>query len=168
MANATYCFNGHFVDAPDPTINTREARQHSHKRYIERMQSGKRAFCTKCSAETIHACINCKNEIELQESGDRPSYCGSCGKAYPWTESTLQAAQAYADEIENLTDDDKAMLKRSFPILTSDTAETPLAISRYKRLMEKAGPVASKAMWQIMTTIVTEGTKAAVRGKLHL
>ena len=51
-------------------------------------QLARMKFCTACGAETIDACSHCKTTIERDPiDRSRPSYCGGCGKPFPWTEA---------------------------------------------------------------------------------
>jgi Uncharacterized protein conserved in bacteria (DUF2321) len=40
-----------------------------------------------------------------------PRYCGECGTPFPWTETALQAAKEYTDDLEQLTLEEKATLE---------------------------------------------------------
>ena len=44
-------------------------------------------------------------------------------------------------------------------ILTSDTARTPLAVSRFKEYMSKIGPVASATLKKTLDVAIDEGVK---------
>jgi hypothetical protein len=91
--------------------------------------------------------------------GSRPGYCGGCGKAFPWTETALSAAKEYTDELEALSDDEKATLKATFPDLCRETPKTELAVSRFSNLLHKVGPAAGDALLKIVVTFTTETAK---------
>jgi hypothetical protein len=91
--------------------------------------------------------------------GNRPGYCGGCGKAFPWTETALSAAKEYTDELDQLSPEEKTMLKGTFDDLTIDTARTPLAANRFKKFMSKMGPNAAGVLSKIVETVMTEAVK---------
>lgn len=131
----------------------------------------KKAFCEKCGAATIDQCQACNWPIAgigpnswMGGGGpfEPPRYCGECGKPFPWTEMTLAAAKEYTDELDQLSPDEKATLKGTFDDLTSDTARTPLAASRFKKFIHKIGPVAGGVLQKIVETIATEAAKKSM------
>jgi len=91
--------------------------------------------------------------------GSRPGYCGGCGKPFPWTETAVSAAKEYTDELDQLSPEEKTMLKGTFDDLTIDTARTPLAANRFKKLMNKIGPNAAGVLSKIVETVMTEAVK---------
>lgn len=97
--------------------------------------------------------------IEEQYPRMRPSYCGGCGKPFPWTETALAAAKECADELEDLSPEEKLALKGTFEDLTSDTPRTQIAASRFNGFMKKVGPVAAGTLKQIVVSIATETAK---------
>jgi hypothetical protein len=60
------------------------------------------------------------------------------GKPYPWTAMALRAAKEYTDQTKALSLEDKADLTQSFDDLTMDTPRTPVAASRFKRILGSA------------------------------
>jgi hypothetical protein len=91
-----------------------------------------------------------------------PRYCGECGKPFPWTETALQAAKEYADDLDQLTLGERATLKATFDDLTVDTARTPLAANRFKKFLAKVGPVAGGVLQKVVETIATEAAKRSI------
>lgn len=69
-----------------------------------------------------------------------------CGKPFPWTESGLMAAKEYAEEMMNLTPEEKVTLKRSIDDIVRDSAQTNVAVVRFKRLVSKGGTEASNVL----------------------
>jgi hypothetical protein len=129
-----------------------------------------KAFCSKCGAKVVDNCASCGRAIRGAVRSDRivggytcPSYCQDCGKPFPWTEGALAAAKEYADELD-LNADDKETLKSSIDELTSDTARTPLAASRFRKFMAKVTPEAGKALLQIVVSVATEEAKKKLIG----
>ena len=88
-----------------------------------------------------------------------PPYCPHCGKQFPWVESAVGAAEEFADELDALDAVEKAELKASVPDLISNTPRTPLALSRFKKLISKIGPAAASSLTQILVSVLTEEAK---------
>ncbi|HXJ38762.1 MAG TPA: DUF2321 domain-containing protein, partial [Bryobacteraceae bacterium] len=80
------------------------------------------------------------------------------GKPFPWTETALATAEEYADEV-GLGSAERAELKTSLGDLTSDSARTPLAVMRVKKVLAKIGPEAGKGLLQIVVSVLTEEAK---------
>src|SRR5262249_45611479 len=79
-------------------------------------------FCRKCGAAIITMCQHCRTAIHGHfvppgasgvggTLGVVPAYCHECGKPYPWTEEKLTAAKDLADEVEELSAEDRAKVK---------------------------------------------------------
>ncbi len=159
-----YCRNGHRVGwIPEhyfQSITPGRLRDAIMQHEIEELI--RLGHCTECGAESIPACGSC--EAVLGNPSKRPSYCGSCGKPFPWTDSALAAAKEYTDELDTLTAEDKTVLKESFTDLTIDTARTPLAASRYKRIVGKLAPIAGETLQKIIIEVITTGAKKLMAG----
>jgi hypothetical protein len=161
MANVMYCLKGHFVGIVNPTLHARSMGQFRAMMAQGEDGAPKRlpAFCATCGASNTSACQHCQAPIEVEYPGGTPGYCGGCGKPFPWTEAALSAAKEYADELDQLSPEEKTVLKGTFDDLTGDTARTPLAASRFKKLMIKVGPVAGGALQKIVETLASEAAK---------
>lgn len=150
---AEICLNGHIIT---------EFLTSSPHRHEER--------CHQCGAPTITACPSCSAAIRGQEIVDiyveyeLPSYCHNCGAAYPWTEARLQAARELADELDDLTPDERDSLRGSLDDLVADTPRTPLAATRFKKLVAKAGPVVADGFKQMLIDVVSESAKKMIWG----
>src|SRR5579872_3447971 len=77
----------------------------------------KSAFCGICGAATIDACQDCGKAIDGESMIDhepgwpdpdfvRPSFCKHCGRQFPWTEESLNAAKELAAADSGLGDED--------------------------------------------------------------
>src|SRR5258708_19500313 len=123
---AQICINGHEINA-----SMRLSPEFNEK------------FCGTCGAETITACPECKAPIRghlrgsLATSYTPPKFCCGCGKALPWTASALQAARMYAEELNELSPEERQQLKSTLDDLFKDTPPTPLPISRFNKLLRK-------------------------------
>jgi hypothetical protein len=71
-------------------------------------------------------------------------------------------AKEYAEDLEVLTSEDRVALAATISDLTSDTARTPLAASRFKRFMDRIGKPAAQAMTQIVVSIITDEAKRQI------
>ena len=99
--NAELCLNGHLITGD-----------------IENEPEKTSKFCRECGAATVRACPECGASIR----GDHiyegtiawmtvPSYCHSCGAAYPWTIAKIAAAKEHAAEIEGLDEAERKQLQ---------------------------------------------------------
>jgi hypothetical protein len=160
MPASIFCLKGHYVDQINPPIrNWRQARARAEGQFPARKLPG---FCTECGARNIRACPQCQAPIQYVFGGRKPAFCGGCGSPYPWTETALAAAKEYADELEQLNQDEKSVLKGTFEDLTTDTPRTELAVSRLKKFMTTVGPPAGAMLQKIVETIATEAAKKSL------
>lgn len=88
-----------------------------------------------------------------------PKFCGQCGGAFPWTERALAAAREYTDDLEELNVEEKNSLKGTFDDLANDTPRTPVALSRFRRALEKIGSAARNGLLQIIVSVATDEVK---------
>lgn len=150
---AQICLNGHVVND-----SVRRSPQHNQK------------HCDKCGAATIVECPNCKTPIH----GDyyvegflggheipAPAFCHECGKAYPWTETQIQAAKELAQELE-LPAEDQEVLAKSIEDIVSDTPRTALGATRFKKIMAKVGKEGAAGFRTILTSVVSEAAKKII------
>jgi hypothetical protein len=131
----------------------------------------RKSFCEDCGAPTIDRCQTCHWPIAgvgpNSWMGGRgpfkpPNYCGECGSPFPWTEAALTAAKEYTDELDELTLEEKGALKTTFADLTTDTARTPLAASRFKTIIRKISPAAGSVLQKIIETVLSEAAKKSM------
>ncbi len=153
---AQICLNGHVINTM-ATSSPQSNQKH----------------CAECGAQTIAACPDCNTPIRgyYHVPGvigifdyNKPSYCYSCGKPYPWTVASLEAARELADELEKLSAEERQQLKDSFPDLVKNTPKTVVAETRFKKLMKKAGSEAYDGMKSILIDVVSEAVKKSVFG----
>ena len=155
---AQICTNGHM-------INSQSVYRPEHNK----------EFCDKCGAPTITKCQKCNSSIKgyyhvpifIQPNYTKlplPSFCPDCGKPYPWTEAKLKAAKELADELDKLSLEEREVLKKSLDdiMVMEDTPQTPVAATRFKRLVAKAGKVAADGLWFIIRDLVSETAKKII------
>ena len=152
---AQICLNGHVINK-----EVNEFPQHNQE------------FCDKCGEKTITKCEKCNANIrgEYYVPGvmaigfnfPAPKFCYKCGSPYPWTERGLVAAKELAEEIDNLTKEEKEILKKSLDELTKDSPNTQVAALRFKRIMSKVGKSVGDPLKEILINIVSEAGKKAL------
>jgi len=87
------------------------------------------------------------------------SFCHDCGKPYPWTEGRLKAARDLAGEMEKLDTSEREALSKSLDDLVRETPQTQVAVTRFKKLMTKAGSVAAESFRKILVDVLAETIK---------
>lgn len=154
MSAALYCEKGHFIEALE---NDDSAPADALSAMFARQRSGPPPFCRMCGAMTISTCPSCQAPIEL--SYDRPAFCAQCGKAFPWTTYIIRSASECTDDIEQLSFEEKEELKATFEDLIVETARTPLAVERYRKLTAKAGGRPAQVLEKIIDNAVNAETR---------
>ena len=129
-------------------------------------------FCDKCGAPNITNCQNCNATIkgyhhtlgfiDIGYCYTPPSFCPSCSEPYPWTEAKLKAAQDLSDELDNLSPEERNLLKKSLDDIVRDTPQTTVAAIRFKRLVAKAGKVAAEGFKDILVDVLSETAKKII------
>lgn len=163
MAEAIYCRNGHFngyMPNPNPSYDG-EKVLHGWQVPLMENELARRAFCSTCGLANVFECPHCEAAIESDEehAPERPAYCSSCGKPFPWTETALKAANEYADQLEELSAEDRAALRATFNDLTTDTPRTELAATRFKKFVRRIGPTAGDVLKNLVVNFATEAAK---------
>lgn len=155
---AEICLNGHST--------TNNVEQHPE-------QTAK--FCQSCGKKTIRTCPECNTSIRgyyfvpnvcYPSDYIPPNNCHNCGAAFPWTEEKIAAAKEYAAEIEELNDNEKKELQGVMDDLAKDSARTELAVTRLKRLINKAGQTIGGSLYKIAVDVATETAKKAIIGQI--
>lgn len=178
---AQICTNGHVINWAS----------------ISKPENNKK-FCDKCGAPTITNCQHCnavikgtyhegrftldKHNRRIREILDGlpstrdynlglilRSFCPDCGEPYPWTEAKLKAARELADLLEELSPEEREILKKSFDDIVWDTPQTAVAATRFKKLCAKAakaattaGKVAAEKLWELVVDIASETAKKII------
>jgi len=129
-------------------------------------------FCSIYGAETITKCVGCQSPIRgdyyvpgfIGFGGDYllPRYCHSCGESFPGTESRLRAAHELADELEELSAEERELLKKSIDELARETPRTEVAAVRVKKSLRKVGGGAAAAVRRLLVDIASEAAKKSL------
>ena len=153
---AQICENGHVTNA---MASSSPASNQDH--------------CDKCGAPTIMDCPSCKTAIrgfdmsgalDFSSKYNAPAFCYNCGNPFPWTDAGLRAAQELADELDNLTNDERETLKKSLNELVRETPSTRVAETRFKTIMRKVGKEGYEGMRSLLTSIVSETVRKTIFG----
>jgi hypothetical protein len=124
--------------------------------------------CDLCGEPTLTACESCGAEIRgrYHVSGyigypdyNIPNYCINCGQAYPWTHAAIETARKLADELDNLNDKEREMLKDTIGDLVRDSSNAVLAESQFKKIMSKVGKDGYETMRSILTDVLSEAVR---------
>jgi hypothetical protein len=163
MTVAIYCREGHYVGYIAESVRAlswHQVQELALQAMEDEENPDSRNFCRKCGASTIRSCQHCQAPLESKLLMlDRPAYCGTCGKPFPWTETALTAATEFTDELQELSVHDRTALKATFVDLTSDTPKTELAAHRFKSFFSKIAPAAGEGLKSIIVNVVTEAAK---------
>lgn len=154
---AQICLSGHI-------INT-ESRNN---------QECNKAFCSRCGEQTIIACTHCEGSIRgrrmtygnqpYRYTYHTPSYCDKCGKPYPWTLNSQEAAYELIELSEDLNDVDKEDFKLTITELVKDTPKTTVAIVKFNKYLGRAGKVVATGLKDILVDVVSEAVKKSIWG----
>lgn len=135
-------------------------------------------FCDKCGALTITNCQQCNSPIRgfyhqahlshwvVKYADFAPqSFCPDCGKPHPWTEAKLKAAQDLVNELDDLSLEERELLKKDFDDIIRDTPQATVAATRLKKLiikLGKAGRPVAKALRDLFVDIASDTAKKII------
>lgn len=146
---AQICLNGHVINR-------------SHIEYPDYSKH----FCDECGAITIISCPNCNKQIRGARRDDidferipAPKFCEHCGLPFPWTEKRLKATKELLDDLDHLSNQEKEILEASIIELVKDSPATPLAISRFQKIVSKISPVAASILKELIIDILSDTAK---------
>lgn len=149
---AQICFNGHVLIKHHPLSCTE--------------------FCEVCGSKMLSRCPNCNSSIrEWHYNGitvlsvpkyERPLYCKSCGKPYPWTTAAIEAATVLIQEDEQLSELQRNNLQQSLPDIISETPRTKIASVRIKKALLTAGKFTSDALREFVIDFGCELAKKSL------
>lgn len=149
---AKICLNGHDLIERSPLIHDE--------------------YCEKCGAKMIAKCPHCDTAIkEWDYTGvaviglprfEKPMYCKSCGKPYPWTEAAIETTKLLIMEEEELSEQLKTSLVESLPDVIVETPKTNLAVVRLKKGLASAGRFTADAIRQFAIDFGCEFAKKSL------
>ena len=145
---------------------------HHTTSFAETSSESRSPFCPKCGEETLTQCRHCNANIRGDYKapgvivfGSRwkpKNHCYSCGKPYPWTEMRIQAAQDLANEIDELTNEEREMLRDLLPDLGADTPRTELATFRYSKVSKGLQSATKVILDKTVGALATVAVKKAL------
>lgn len=151
---AQICLNGHVINS-----SAKASPEFSKK------------FCDRCGALTVTQCGHCNGDIRgtyhmpgvvASFHFHAPAFCAGCGAAYPWTETTLQAARDLTNELGGLNEAEKEALSKSLDDLVRDSPQTQVAATRLKRLLPKIGREGAATLRDLLVDIASETAKRMI------
>lgn len=129
-----------------------------------------KAFCPTCGEPTITACPECKAPIQsCYRSGfpsleiPVPSFCDSCGMAYPWQVSRVANAIELL-RLEGVADADVQEIERNLPDIMRDTPRSQAAALRIRKILGKLG----KPAYDVAIKVICDITAAMTKSQLGL
>ncbi len=78
------------------------------------------------------------------------------------TTAKLNAAKEFTHELDNLNEDEKAILEKSLEDLARDTPNTQVAAIKFKKLVAKAGRGAAEGLRSILVDVLSETAKKLI------
>jgi hypothetical protein len=128
-----------------------------------------RKFCEECGAQTVQQCPRCGynifgSPVNAYGGFAAPTFCGACGKPFPWTETRIKAAKAMADELQELSEADRIMLKSSIDDIAANTPMTEVAVVRVKKLISKLAKDSADALRRLVVDVASEAAKKMMTG----
>lgn len=153
---ALICLNGHVIN------DSSQTRPRFNKK-----------FCDRCGQPAIVSCPGCNkhirgayhsNVVVLGFEMSAPAFCEECGMPYPWTERKLAAAKEIAEEMDELSAEDKEKLKASLDDLIREGPRTEPAKLKFKNVMRKVGKESYEVMKTAVSDLVSETIRKAIFG----
>ncbi len=146
---AQICLNGHLIN--EASVGYPDSNQE---------------FCSKCGVKTIRVCQSCSARIRgafrdsyIPENYVIPAFCSACGQPFPWTSAKIQTAHELAQELENISDEEKKILEQSIDEIVKDTPKTTLAATRFKKILFNTSKPVVDAFRDILVDIASETAK---------
>jgi hypothetical protein len=131
-------------------------------------------FCSQCGEPTMTQCPSCKASIRgyyyvegvitLGRGYEPPSFCYSCGSAFPWTERKIASAVELIEVGANLPAEELEQFRADLTELTKDSPKTQVASIRFKKVMAKVGTSVASGVRDIVVDVLSEAAKKAIWG----
>lgn len=130
-------------------------------------------YCEICGAKMTSKCPHCQKNIKEWHFGngvavlgtpkyEKPLYCKSCGKPYPWTETALEATALMIQEDNELSELERKSLEDSLPDIISETPKTKVASIRIKKALLTASEFTSETLRQFVIDFGCELAKKSL------
>ena len=138
---------------------------------IERHPLKSTEYCEKCGAELISKCPNCNSAIKewhinavvtYTPEFEKPSYCRSCGKPYPWTSAAIEATALMIQEDAELSELERQNLEASLPDIIVETPKTKLATIRIQKALLTCSKFTAEAIRQFAIDFGCELAKSSL------
>jgi hypothetical protein len=146
------CLNGHVINGFSTT-----------------MPEFNQTFCQECGEKTVTECCHCNKPIRgslggVVSTGEMPAplFCVYCGKPFPWLARRLDAARLLAEELEDLSPEDRMLLGSSLDNLVRETPMTEVAIVRFKKVIRKLAKPTAEAFKSVLYSVLTEAAKKGI------
>lgn len=128
-------------------------------------ECGSRTFmaCPLCGA-AIQGCMHDCYTIKTSFDSDKvishfdcctknyilPKYCHECGKPYPWMLEYINEFDILLEKIEIISDEQKKILRKSFPNLLSDNARYASSALEFAPLLNKLNGIAGEVLRDLL------------------
>lgn len=127
-------------------------------------------YCEKCGEKTISDCLKCGTGIRGVPDTlnfpihdyKAPSYCFSCGQAFPWTETLIKNAVKLISLDDNLSDEHKDIIKNALPDLIVEKPTSPVATAKYKKFIPGAAKYIQDGLKNLLVDVVSETVKKSL------
>ena len=132
-------------------------------------------FCPECGEGTLSRCPECDTALRARflPEGERnggkrlaraPRYCHECGSPFPWTAERLLAADELAAQLDDLSDEERRLLRAAFRDILTENPRTEVAALRIKRAAEQAGKGAGRILFEVVENLASETAKRLILG----
>lgn len=123
-----------------------------------------RPFCSQCGEQILSNCPNCCHYITTLISDDIkvPNYCFNCGNAFPWTQNLIDNAVEIISLDEELSENQKEIIKNAIPDLIIESSSTPVAQAKYKKYMSRAAEYVQEGTRNLLIDVVSETVKKSI------
>lgn len=153
---AQICLSGHLISS-----------------LLSNRNDSQKDFCDICGEKTFVTCQSCNIDIRGKRSYGSmpgpgkytiPNFCIHCGQAYPWVAERLKAAEELADLIDEMSDEDKRLLTKTFNDLVRETPRSQVAALQFKKVVSQTEQHIKAAFRDILLDVVTEPVKKLLFG----
>lgn len=97
-----------------------------------------------------------KRVLCIQPINEPPAFCYNCSSPYPWTKQLLEEAEKIVDLMDDLTEEQKNILKGCFPDLITDTIKTTTSALTVEKILRSVSRIPVTALQNILYTKLTD------------